>query len=85
MITTENKISKLSDIKTGDTIVITKVSGHGAFRKRITEMGFVKGKPVTVIKNQFYLSTFWHVCFDISSRGRIIETAFKAIAIFGIP
>ena len=25
--------------------------GHGAFRKRITEMGFVKGKCVKVIKN----------------------------------
>ncbi len=30
--------------------MITKVKGRGAFRKRITEMGFVKGKEVTVIK-----------------------------------
>jgi len=41
----------LSDIKTGDEAIITKVLGHGAFRKRITEMGFVKGKIVRVIKN----------------------------------
>jgi ferrous iron transport protein B len=43
--------SYLSDIKTGDEAIITKVLGHGAFRKRITEMGFVKGKKVRVIKN----------------------------------
>ncbi|OFX32890.1 MAG: ferrous iron transport protein B [Bacteroidetes bacterium GWA2_32_17] len=41
----------LSDLKTGETGIITKVVGHGAFRKRITEMGFVKGKKVKVIKN----------------------------------
>ena len=41
----------LSDLQTGESAIITKVLGHGAFRKRITEMGFVKGKKVTVIKN----------------------------------
>lgn len=41
----------LSELKTGDTGVIVKVKGHGAFRKRITEMGFIKGKKVTVVKN----------------------------------
>lgn len=41
----------LSDLKTGEEAFITKVVGHGAFRKRITEMGFVKGKKVRVIKN----------------------------------
>lgn len=41
----------LSDVKTGEEAIITKVVGHGAFRKRITEMGFVKGKKVKVIKN----------------------------------
>jgi len=41
----------LSDLKTGEEGIITGVSGHGAFRKRITEMGFVKGKRVRVIKN----------------------------------
>ncbi|NEW82153.1 MAG: GTP-binding protein, partial [Mariniphaga sp.] len=42
---------QLSDLKTGEEGIITKILGHGAFRKRITEMGFVKGKRVTVIKN----------------------------------
>jgi ferrous iron transport protein B len=41
----------LSDVKAGEEAVITKVIGHGAFRKRITEMGFVKGKTVKVIRN----------------------------------
>jgi len=42
------KLSELTDNQEG---IIIKVLGHGAFRKRITEMGFVKGKMVTVIKN----------------------------------
>ncbi len=41
----------LSDLKTGEEALITKVLGRGAFRKRITEMGFVRGKKVKVIKN----------------------------------
>ena len=45
------KVLNLSDLKTGEIGIITKVVGHGAFRKRITEMGFVKGKKVKVIKN----------------------------------
>lgn len=45
------KDTDLSELKTGEEGVIIKVSGHGAFRKRITEMGFVKGKKVRVIKN----------------------------------
>lgn len=47
----EEQHTFLSDVKTGDTAIITKVLGRGAFRKRITEMGFVKGKEVTVIKS----------------------------------
>ena len=42
---------KLSEVKNSETVVITKVLGHGAFRKRISEMGFIKGKEVRVIKN----------------------------------
>lgn len=37
---------KLSDLKKGEKASIVKVSGHGGFRKRIIEMGFVKGKVV---------------------------------------
>ncbi len=42
---------KLSDLKTGQQGIIVKVHGHGAFRKRIIEMGFVKGKTVDVLLN----------------------------------
>lgn len=41
----------LSDLKTGETGVIVKVNGSGAFRKRILEMGFVKGKTIKVVLN----------------------------------
>ncbi len=40
----------LLDLKSGEKGVIAKVKGRGAFRKRIIEMGFVKGKAVEVIK-----------------------------------
>ncbi|MDE6011706.1 MAG: ferrous iron transport protein B [Prevotella sp.] len=42
---------KLSDLKTGERGIIVKVLGHGGFRKRIIEMGFVKGKTVEVLLN----------------------------------
>ena len=42
---------KLSELKTGQKGVIVKVMGHGGFRKRIVEMGFVKGKTVEVLLN----------------------------------
>lgn len=42
---------RLSELKTGEKGVIVKVLGHGGFRKRIIEMGFIKGKTVEVILN----------------------------------
>lgn len=42
---------KLSELKTGERGIIVKVLGHGGFRKRIIEMGFVKGKTVEVLLN----------------------------------
>ncbi len=42
---------RLSELITGEEGIIIKIQGHGAFRKRITEMGFVKGKRIKVIKN----------------------------------
>ena len=42
---------KLSELKTGERGVIVKVMGHGGFRKRIVEMGFIKGKVVDVLLN----------------------------------
>jgi ferrous iron transport protein B len=40
---------KLSDIEVGGRAVIVKVAGHGGFRRRIVEMGFIKGKMVEVL------------------------------------
>ena len=42
---------RLSELKTGEYGVIVKVLGHGGFRKRIVEMGFIKGKVVEVLLN----------------------------------
>ena len=42
---------KLSELRTGEKAVIVKVAGHGSFRKRIIEMGFIKGKSVRVVQN----------------------------------
>ena len=42
---------RLSELKTGEKAVIVKVLGHGGFRKRIVEMGFIKGKTVEVLLN----------------------------------
>ena len=47
----EKKYLSLADIPTGDKCVIVKVHGHGSFRNRIVEMGFVKGEVVIVVKN----------------------------------
>jgi len=42
---------KLSEAKNNEPVVITKVLGHGSFRKRITEMGFIRGNEVRALKN----------------------------------
>jgi ferrous iron transport protein B len=41
----------LSELKSGENGIITRVRGRGAFRRRIMEMGFIRGKRVEVIKN----------------------------------
>ncbi len=42
---------RLSELKSGQVGLINRVRGRGPFRKRITEMGFIRGKTVKVIKN----------------------------------
>lgn len=42
---------RLSELKTGEKAVIVKVLGHGGFRKRIIEMGFVRGQAVEAIQS----------------------------------
>ncbi len=41
----------LDHLKSGEKGIITKIKGRGAFRKRVMEMGFVRGKQVEVIKS----------------------------------
>lgn len=40
---------RLSELQTGQTGVVIKILGHGAFRKRVMEMGFVKGRQIKVV------------------------------------
>ena len=40
---------RLSELKPGETGIIVKILGHGAFRKRMLEMGFVRGREIKVL------------------------------------
>lgn len=40
---------RLDELRTGQTAMIVKILGHGAFRKRMIEMGFVKGHEIKVL------------------------------------
>ncbi|MCH5232451.1 MAG: ferrous iron transport protein B [Muribaculaceae bacterium] len=42
---------RLSELKPGQSGIIVKILGHGAFRKRVMEMGFVKGRQITHVLN----------------------------------
>lgn len=42
---------RLANLKPGQKGVVTKILGHGAFRKRVMEMGFVRGREVAMILN----------------------------------
>ncbi|MFI3333446.1 MAG: ferrous iron transport protein B [Rikenellaceae bacterium] len=42
---------RLIDLERGESATIVKVGGYGAFRRRILEMGFIRGKKVTAILN----------------------------------
>ena len=42
---------KLSELKNGEKAVIVRVAGHGGFRKRIMEMGFVRGVEVRSVQD----------------------------------
>ncbi len=44
-------IMLLSELPARQSGVIQKINGAGPFRKRISEMGFIKGQPVRVVKN----------------------------------
>lgn len=55
---------RLSDLQPGETGVITKILGHGAFRKRVMEMGFVRGREVTCILNAPLLDPIKYALMD---------------------
>ena len=42
---------RLSELREGEKGVVVKVLGHGGFRKRIVEMGFIKGKVIQAVMN----------------------------------
>ncbi len=42
---------KLSELKAGEEAIIVKIHGHGAFRRRVMEMGFVRGKRIRTMLN----------------------------------
>ena len=61
---------KLSELKNGESAVIVRVSGHGGFRKRIMEMGFVRGQKVlSVLDSPFSDPVKYTVMgYDVSLR-----------------
>mgnify|MGYP002623983273 CR=1 FL=1 len=70
-------MARLSDLNTGDQGVIVKVMGHGGFRKRILEMGFVQGKTIQVLHKAplqdpvEYLIMGYHVSLRTSEASQI--------------
>lgn len=73
----------LSDLKTGEKGIIVKVNGSGAFRKRILEMGFVKGKTIKVLLNAPLKDPIKYKIMDYEvslrrSEARLIEVVYPA-------
>ena len=61
---------KLSELKNGETAVIVRLSGHGGFRKRIMEMGFIRGEKVkSVLVSPMHDPVKYHVMgYDVLLR-----------------
>lgn len=69
---------RLNELLPGQTGVITKILGHGAFRKRVMEMGFVRGREVTMILQAPLADPVKYKLMDYEvslrrSEGRMIE------------
>ncbi len=66
---------RLSELKTGEEAVVVKVLGYGGFRRRIVEMGFVKGQRVKVILDAPLKDPIeYHIMgYDISLRRKEAE------------
>ena len=41
----------LGDAAVGSTVVVTKITGDGAYKRRIMDMGITKGSQLSVRKN----------------------------------
>ena len=61
---------KLSELRNGETAVIVRLSGHGGFRKRIMEMGFIRGEKVkSVLDSPMHDPVKYHVMgYDVLLR-----------------
>ena len=64
---------RLSELQTGEKGVIIKVMGHGGFRRRIIEMGFIKGKTVEVllkrsIERPYQIQKLWDMKYHFAGR-----------------
>ena len=61
---------RLSELKNGETAVIVRLSGHGGFRKRIMEMGFIRGEKVkSVLDSPMHDPVKYHIMgYDVSLR-----------------
>ena len=66
---------RLSELKTGESATVVKVLGYGGFRRRIMEMGFVKGQEVTVVLDAPLKDPIeYHIMgYDISLRRKEAE------------
>ncbi len=77
----------LVDIKPGETAYITKVKGRGSFRKRILEMGFIKGQQVKYVQ-QAPLNDpiiFQILNYEVSlrrSEASLIEVQYEPIQLY---
>ena len=66
---------RLSELKTGESAVVVKVLGYGGFRRRIVEMGFVRGQSVSVVLDAPLKDPIeYHIMgYDISLRRKEAE------------
>ena len=66
---------RLSELKRGETATVVKVLGYGGFRRRIMEMGFVRGQRVTAILDAPLKDPIeYHIMgYDISLRRKEAE------------
>lgn len=72
----------LSELRTGEKGIIVKVNGSGAFRKRILEMGFIKGKTIKVVLNAPLKDPIKYKIMDYEvslrrSEARLIEVIYS--------